>query len=102
MVLAVVVEIVELRGNLTKSNNKHLRGGNNRPIYTMNKKLLDDDSLMPFGKFEDDRMEDVPASYLHWFWVNGNNSTLDGKAVRDYIKRNLTTLQDEYPDGIWK
>lgn len=29
--------------------------------------LLDDDSIMPFGKFKGSRMEDVPASYLHWF-----------------------------------
>lgn len=65
----------------------------------MNK--LSDDSLMPWGKYEGERMEDVPADYLHYLWVNGKK---DNRVcpVADYIRRNLQGLQHEYPDGIWE
>lgn len=62
---------------------------------------LDDLSPMPFGKHRGMPMQDVPASYLHWLWTSGKK---DDKqcAVADYIRRNLSALQQEYPDGIWE
>jgi uncharacterized protein (DUF3820 family) len=50
---------------------------------------LNDTDLMPFGKYKGQPMQDVPASYLHWLWVNGKK---DDKQcpVADYIRRNLT------------
>lgn len=61
---------------------------------------------MPFGKYgpkpkgEGRLMADVPASYLHYLWVNGKK---DDRLcpVADYIRRNLSALKQEYKDGIW-
>ncbi len=62
----------------------------------MTKEKLTDDSLMPFGKYKGQPMQDVPASYLHWFYHNGS----DGN-VKDYIKENLDALKMEAKDLIW-
>lgn len=35
-----------------------------------------DDDLMSFGKYKNQRLSDVPASYLYWLWHNtGINAT---------------------------
>jgi len=61
---------------------------------------LADLSLMPFGVHKGTPMQDVPARYLHWIFTNGG--THDKKSpVMDYIRRNLNSLKQEYPDGIW-
>jgi hypothetical protein len=62
---------------------------------------LDDSDEMPFGKHKGKRMEDVPASYLHWLWFNGLKQETDSSQVADYIERNLSALQSENPDLIW-
>jgi uncharacterized protein (DUF3820 family) len=60
--------------------------------------VLDDLSPMPFGKHRGEPMQDVPAQYLHWLWTNG----LDRKSeVADYIRRNMSSLKQEYHDGVW-
>lgn len=46
-------------------------------------------------------MQDVPASYLHWLWANGKAGD-KLCPVADYIRRNISTLETEYPDGIWE
>lgn len=61
---------------------------------------LDDTSKMPFGKHKEIPMQDVPASYLHWLWINGKKEDLECP-VADYIRRNLQSLRMEYKDGIW-
>ena len=61
---------------------------------------LDDLSPMPFGKHKGTPMQDVPASYLHWYWTNGGKENFNSD-VTNYIRRNLSALQQEYPDGIW-
>lgn len=61
---------------------------------------LKDTDPMPFGKHKGDQMQDVPASYLHWLWINGKSQNMRCQ-VADYIRRNLTVLQSEHPDGIW-
>jgi len=63
-------------------------------------KELKDTDKMPFGKYEGERMQDVPASYFHWLWTNGKKED-KFCPVGDYIRRNLSALQQEYPDGIW-
>ena len=67
-------------------------------------KELTDDDPMPFGKYgpgrEERIMGDVPASYLHWLWVNGKRDDKNC-SVADYIRRNKTSLELDYPDGIW-
>lgn len=62
------------------------------------KKLLDTDA-MPFGKHKGVPMQDVPASYLHFLWTNGLSK--DDKPVANYIRANLSALQQENPDLIW-
>lgn len=62
--------------------------------------LLQDIDPMPFGKHKGIPMQDVPASYFHYLWSNGLR--LDRNSpVADYIRRNLTALKKEHPDGIW-
>ena len=71
-------------------------------------KELDDTDIMPFGQYYRTRtkMSEVPASYLHWLWINGlqkhelKQNTPQG-AVARYIERNLNHLKKEHPDGIW-
>lgn len=61
---------------------------------------LSDISPMPFGKYSDTPMQDVPASYFHWLWTTGKE--FDKLCpVADYIRRNLEALKQEYKDGIW-
>lgn len=43
-------------------------------------------------------MQDVPASYLHWLWTNSDDKS---SPVIDYIRKNLSALKQEHPDGIW-
>jgi hypothetical protein len=61
---------------------------------------LNDLSPMPFGLHRDVPMQDVPASYLHWLWVNGKREDKQCP-VAEYIRRNLPALQREHKDGIW-
>ena len=63
-------------------------------------KELKDTDAMPFGKYRGKPMQDVPAAYLHWLWTNGLKERTDSE-VADYVRRNLTVLGQEYPDGIW-
>jgi hypothetical protein len=67
-------------------------------------KELTDTDLMPWGKYKGQPMQDVPASYLHWFWTqpNGGKTHKEGNdPVADYIRANIVALKTEYPDGIW-
>lgn len=64
-------------------------------------RVLKDEDLMTFGKYKGTPMQDVPASYLHWLWVNGKATDVNCP-VAAYIKANITALQQEHPDGIWE
>jgi uncharacterized protein (DUF3820 family) len=63
------------------------------------KKLTDTDP-MPFGKYKGVPMQDVPAAYLHYLWTNGKEHD-KLCPVAEYTRRNMHTLQQEHPDGIW-
>ncbi len=63
--------------------------------------MLTDLSPMPFGKHRNVPMQDVPARYLHWLWTEGGKKDDQRCPVADYIRRNLSALQQEYRDGIW-
>lgn len=72
-------------------------------------KPLTDLDPMPFGKYgprpkgEGKLMQDVPARYLHWLWTESNlKEETEINAVADYIKRNLSVLESEYTNGIWR
>jgi len=61
--------------------------------------ILTDTDTMPFGKYKGYTMEMVPASYLHWVWVN--ISRAKQPEVTDYIQSNLAAMKMETPDLIW-
>jgi hypothetical protein len=64
-------------------------------------KTLEDQDLMPFGKYKGQAMQDVPASYLFYLWCNGLEEDFRSN-VADYIRRNIKTLEQQHPDGIWR
>lgn len=61
---------------------------------------LQDEDKMPYGTHKGKRMMDIPAEYFHAVWVN-NRRDVKGDAVMEYIKRNLSALKKDHPDGIW-
>jgi uncharacterized protein (DUF3820 family) len=65
---------------------------------------LNDTDKMPFGKYKGILLQDVPASYFHWLWANENDPMSDKvkiDPIADYIQRNMSALELDYPDGIW-
>ena len=57
--------------------------------------ILNDDSLMPFGKYKGEQMQDVPASYLLWLYDQPSLNTTSDLAVRAYVKDSWDFLQHE-------
>ncbi len=62
---------------------------------------LKDTDPMPFGKHQGTPMQDVPASYLHWLWVEEGVQDNKFHRLHGYIKRSLGALRMENPDLIW-
>lgn len=60
---------------------------------------MTDQDPMPFGKYKDEPMEKVPASYLLWLREQGGSHH---RGVSAYIEENLTALMKECPDYIVK
>lgn len=58
---------------------------------------MNDQDLMPFGKYKGEKMEDVPASYLLWLREQGGSHH---RGVSGYIEDNLIALKKECPDYI--
>ena len=52
---------------------------------------LDDNSLMPFGKYKDEKLANVPASYLLYAYDNFNI----WQNLKDYIDDNRDVLESE-------
>ncbi len=50
---------------------------------------LSDSDLMPYGKYKDTPMGEVPADYLLWLY---ENNKVNGHVAR-YIEENLDTLK---------
>jgi hypothetical protein len=70
---------------------------------------MKDTDLMPFGEYKGIPMQDVPASYLHWWYRNApytrglNEPTIDSyRALLDYIHTSWDALVMETPDLIWR
>ncbi len=53
--------------------------------------MLTDASLMPWGKYQGEKMENVPAEYLIWLY---DNNKCSGE-VKQYIVANLENLKIE-------
>ena len=52
---------------------------------------ITDESIMPFGKYKDEKMANVPASYLIWLYESGKCYG----TVKSYIQDNLDVLKEE-------
>ena len=52
---------------------------------------LTDNSPMPFGKYKNQKMANVPASYLLWLYDNDKCNSY----VKEYIEDNLDVLRVE-------
>lgn len=52
---------------------------------------MDDNSIMPFGKFKGVKLANVPAPYLLWLYSNCNLAD----DIKQYIKENLDVLRSE-------
>ena len=52
---------------------------------------MNDESLMPFGKYKGVKMANVPAAYLIWLYENAN---IDNK-LKTYIMDNMDVLKSE-------
>lgn len=52
---------------------------------------LKDTDLMPFGKYQGEEMQDVPASYLIWLY----ESTKCNERIKAYIEENRDVLDFE-------
>ncbi len=52
---------------------------------------MDDNSIMPYGKYQGQKMANVPASYLIWLY---NENKCAGE-VRQYVYKNLEDLKME-------
>jgi len=61
---------------------------------------LEDLSPMPFGVHKGKPMQDVPASYLHWWWEEDGCWKLHDP-VSKYIQKNKCALMSETLDLIW-
>ena len=53
--------------------------------------ILEDSSIMPWGKYKGKEMGNIPADYLLWLY---DNEKCSGD-VKDYIEDNLSVLKQE-------
>jgi uncharacterized protein (DUF3820 family) len=52
---------------------------------------MNDESIMPIGKYKGQKMANIPSDYLLWLYENGN---IYGE-LKSYIKDNLDVLEAE-------
>ncbi len=53
--------------------------------------MLTDESIMPYGKYKGQEMQDIPAEYLIWCYDNGKCSS----GVIEYVDDNMDVLYKE-------
>jgi len=63
---------------------------------------LKDTDKMPWGVHQGTPMQDVPARYMFWLWTEFGLEHDKTSEVGDYIRRNMTQFEQEYPDGVWR
>lgn len=51
--------------------------------------LLNENSVMSYGKYEGKQLKDVPADYLLWLYYNDRAS----KEIEEYVERNIEALE---------
>jgi uncharacterized protein (DUF3820 family) len=52
---------------------------------------IDDNSIMPFGKYKGEKMANVPPDYLIWLYENGKCYG----DIKQYIAENMEVLKSE-------
>lgn len=52
---------------------------------------MDDNSIMPYGKYKGEKMINVPSDYLLWLYENNKCSD----EVRHYIEENMDVISVE-------
>lgn len=52
-----------------------------------------DDSVMPWGKYQGEKMSNVPDSYLLWLWTDGQKFRANNRALFAYIEDNLDAIK---------
>ncbi len=57
-----------------------------------------DDDLLNFGKYRNQKLEDVPASYLHWWYHETDKRDI---RLKNYIENNVSALRAENDDLLW-
>lgn len=55
---------------------------------------MDDNSIMPFGKYKGQKLANVPADYLIWLKEN-NKRNVGNSEVMDYIQENIEILKQD-------
>ena len=53
--------------------------------------MLDDNSLMPWGKHKGEKMANIPAQYLLWCYKNDKCCN----EVKQYVENNMDELKSE-------
>jgi len=57
--------------------------------------MLEDDDLMPWGKYKGKKMQDVPADYLLYMYENNKC----GSDVKEYIEDCIDILKKEVKES---
>jgi hypothetical protein len=63
---------------------------------------MKDWDLMPFGKYENEHMYNVPAGYLHYLWTSGLRNQVETSEVAEYIHRSIPALKEEDANLNWE
>lgn len=53
---------------------------------------MNKDSVIPFGRHRGKKLSDIPAHYFLWLY-DQNSTTVDGREVCRYIRKNLKKLR---------
>jgi uncharacterized protein (DUF3820 family) len=56
---------------------------------------MNDESVMPLGKYKGEKMANIPPDYLIWLYENAKVYGDVMAEIKDYIKDNLDVLKAE-------
>lgn len=52
---------------------------------------MDDNSIMPFGKYQGEKMANVPSAYLLWIY----DEPFCAGELKEYIKQNMDVILND-------
>jgi uncharacterized protein (DUF3820 family) len=56
--------------------------------------IFTDDTIMWFGEHRNKKLEDVPDSYLAWFWSENQQDYIDGKGLTTKQSKLMKYIED--------